>query len=56
MSADEALGLVYVPTGNSTPDYYGGKRRPVDDQYSSSVVALDANSGAVALDLPDDAS
>jgi quinoprotein glucose dehydrogenase len=47
MSADDRLGMVYVPTGNSTPDYYGGKRRPIDDQYSSSVVALDATSGAV---------
>ncbi len=26
MSADEALGLVYVPTGNATPDYWGGHR------------------------------
>jgi quinoprotein glucose dehydrogenase len=46
MSADEALGLVYVPTGNATPDYYGGHRTHLDDQYSSSVVALDAQSGA----------
>ncbi len=47
MSADEALGLVYVPTGNATPDYFGGKRRPFDDRYSSAVVALDAATGAV---------
>ncbi|AEG50910.1 membrane-bound PQQ-dependent dehydrogenase, glucose/quinate/shikimate family [Sphingobium chlorophenolicum L-1] len=45
MSADEALGLVYAPTGNSVPDYYGGNRRPFDDQYSTSVVALDAATG-----------
>jgi quinoprotein glucose dehydrogenase len=47
MSADEELGLVYAPTGNSTPDYVGEHRRPFDEQYSSSVVALDADSGAV---------
>jgi quinoprotein glucose dehydrogenase len=47
MSADDALGLVYVPTGNSVPDYYGGMRRPFDDRYSSSVLALDAETGAV---------
>jgi quinoprotein glucose dehydrogenase len=47
ISADEALGLVYLPTGNSVPDWYGGQRRPFDDKYSSSVVALDATSGAV---------
>jgi quinoprotein glucose dehydrogenase len=47
MSADETLGLVYVPTGNSTPDFYGAQRRPFDDQYSSSVIALDADTGVV---------
>jgi quinoprotein glucose dehydrogenase len=45
MSADEALGLVYVPTGNATPDYHGGHRSPEMDKYSSSVVALDVASG-----------
>jgi quinoprotein glucose dehydrogenase len=47
MSADEQLGLVYVPTGNATPDYYGGRRRPFDDKYSSSVLALDAATGTL---------
>ncbi len=47
MSADETLGLVYAPTGNATPDYYGAQRRPFDDKYSSSVVALDAGTGQV---------
>ena len=47
MSTDDALGLVYVPTGNATPDYYGGHRTANDDRFSSSVVALDAESGAV---------
>lgn len=47
ISADEGLGLVYLPTGNAVPDWYGGKRRPFDDEYSSSVVALDAETGAV---------
>ena len=47
MSADEQLGLVYFPTGNATPDYYGAQRRPFDDQYSSSVVAVDAETGQV---------
>ncbi len=45
MSMDERLGLVYAPTGNATPDYYGGRRRPFDDKYSSAVVALDATTG-----------
>jgi len=45
MSADPALGLVYVPMGNATPDYYGGQRTPAMDTYSSAVVALDAATG-----------
>jgi quinoprotein glucose dehydrogenase len=47
MSADETLGLVYVPTGNATPDYYGAQRRPFDDRYSSSVLAIEADTGKV---------
>lgn len=47
ISVDEALGHVYVPTGNSSPDYYGGHREQHLDHYSSSVVALDAASGEV---------
>ena len=46
-SADEALGLVYVPTGNPPPDYYGGNRSKALDQYGSSVVALEAATGKV---------
>lgn len=45
MSVDEQLGLVYAPTGNATPDYYGGRRRPFDETYSSAVVAIDAATG-----------
>jgi quinoprotein glucose dehydrogenase len=45
MSADEELGLVYVPTGNATPDYFGAFRTPNDEKYSSSVVALNAETG-----------
>lgn len=45
MSADDALGMVYVPTGNATPDYWGGRRSPASEKYASSVVALDAETG-----------
>ncbi len=44
-SADESLGLIYLPTGNATPDYFGGHRSDVMDTYSSSVVALDTRTG-----------
>jgi membrane-bound PQQ-dependent dehydrogenase (glucose/quinate/shikimate family) len=45
MSADDELGLVYVPTGNATPDYFGGHRTEVMDKFASSVVAIDAKTG-----------
>jgi quinate dehydrogenase (quinone) len=45
MSYDADLGMVYLPTGNATPDFFGGERRPGDDKYSSSVVALNVSSG-----------
>lgn len=45
ISADEQLGLVYLPMGNATPDNFGGLRRPGDDLVSSSVIALDAETG-----------
>jgi quinoprotein glucose dehydrogenase len=47
MSADEKLGVLFVPTGNATPDYFGAQRSREMDQYSSSVVALDADTGEV---------
>ncbi len=46
-STDEELGLVYVPTGNATPDYFGGHRSEAMERYASSVVALDAATGRV---------
>ncbi|MHA3791147.1 membrane-bound PQQ-dependent dehydrogenase, glucose/quinate/shikimate family [Sphingomonas sp. YL-JM2C] len=45
MAYDDALGLVYVPMGNATPDYFGAQRRPFDDEISSAVVALDVETG-----------
>lgn len=46
MSGDDALGLVYVPTGNATPDYWGAHRSPGSEKYASSVIALDSRTGA----------
>jgi quinoprotein glucose dehydrogenase len=44
-TADPALGMVYLPMGNATPDYFGGQRRPFDDTYASAIVALDIETG-----------
>jgi quinoprotein glucose dehydrogenase len=46
ISADEARDLVFLPTGNTSPDYYGGERRG-SDYYSSSIVALRGTTGKV---------
>jgi len=46
MSGDEARRLVFVPTGNPSPDSFGGLRGG-SDFYGSSTVALDADSGEV---------
>ncbi|HLG86851.1 MAG TPA: pyrroloquinoline quinone-dependent dehydrogenase [Alphaproteobacteria bacterium] len=47
LSADPKEGVVYVPTGNPSPDHYGGKERGDMDYYGSSIVALDLHTGAV---------
>jgi len=46
ISADAKRDLVFLPTGNTSPDYYGGQRNEID-YYSSSVVALRASTGKV---------
>ena len=42
---DPDLGLVYLPTGNATPAYWGSHRSMAAEAYGSSVVAVDVNTG-----------
>ena len=44
--ADTARGLVFVPTGSPSPDYFGGERLG-DNRYANSIVALRAATGEV---------
>lgn len=44
-SVDERFGLVFLPTGNPSPDHWGGKRSAAMEKYGSSVVALDLATG-----------
>jgi quinoprotein glucose dehydrogenase len=44
MSADPALGYVYLPVEAPTGDFYGG-HRPGDNLFSQSLVCLDARTG-----------
>jgi glucose dehydrogenase len=44
MSVDEARGLVFLPLGSASYDFYGGDR-PGANLYANSLVALDAATG-----------
>jgi quinoprotein glucose dehydrogenase len=44
LSVDPKEDLVFIPTGSSAPDYYGGIRKG-DDKWANSVVALRASTG-----------
>ena len=46
LSVDSARGLVFIPTGSASPDFFGGER-PGNNLFSNCVVALDAATGAV---------
>ncbi len=46
--ADEELGYVYLPLGNSAVDYYGGNRSDAENEFSSSLVAIDVTTGKPA--------
>ena len=45
---DEKLGLVYLPLGNSSVDYYGGNRSDAENEWATSLVALDVTTGKPA--------
>jgi quinoprotein glucose dehydrogenase len=47
-SGDEQLGLVYLPMGNAAADYWSGLRRPEENKYATSLVALDVTTGKPA--------
>ncbi len=44
LSVDAERGLVFVPTGSASPDYWGGTRKG-DNRWANSVVALQAATG-----------
>lgn len=47
-SGDEALGLVYLPMGNSSSDYWSRDRSAEENQYATALVALDVTTGQPA--------
>ena len=44
MSADQERGIVYLPIGTPTNDFYGG-HRPGDNLFAESLVAIEAKTG-----------
>lgn len=44
MSADDELGIAYIPIGTPTNDWYGGLRKG-DNLFAESLVAVDVNTG-----------
>ena len=50
MTADEQLGLLYLPISGPASNYYGGDR-PGDNLFGNSIVAIDGNTGAVQVAL-----
>jgi quinoprotein glucose dehydrogenase len=46
MSVDPARGLLFVPTGSASPDFYGGERLG-PNRHANSLVALDATTGKI---------
>ncbi len=44
MALDERRGIVYVPTGSASPDFYGGVRKG-SNFFANSIIALDAATG-----------
>jgi quinoprotein glucose dehydrogenase len=45
LAYDAAADVVYVPTGNATPDIWGGHRTPLMERYASAIVALNGSTG-----------
>jgi quinoprotein glucose dehydrogenase len=44
MTVDPARGVVYIPTGSASPDFYGGQRLG-DNRFANSLLALEAQTG-----------
>jgi quinoprotein glucose dehydrogenase len=45
LAYDAKTDVVYIPTGNPTPDIWGGNRTKVMERYASSILALNASTG-----------
>ena len=48
ISVDESRGLVFLGTSSPSPDYFGGLRGDMEEDYANSLVALKGATGEVA--------
>ncbi|MFN3936905.1 MAG: pyrroloquinoline quinone-dependent dehydrogenase [Gemmobacter sp.] len=51
ISGDPVAGIVYVGTGNSGNDHFGGTRTEAEDRFTSAVVAIDLATGETLWDF-----
>ena len=45
ITGDPQNHIIYLPTGNATPDYYGNHRPTYSNKYSGAIVALNSQTG-----------
>lgn len=50
ISGDPQAGIVYLGTGNSANDHFGGTRTPDEDRFTAAVVAVDLATGETIWD------
>lgn len=51
ISGDPDAGMVYIATGNSANDHWGGTRSTEEDRFTAAVVAIDMDSGETVWDF-----
>lgn len=51
ISGDPEAGIVYIGTGNSANDHWGGTRTPEEDRFTAAVVAIDMATGETVWDF-----
>lgn len=51
ISGDAEAGIVYVGTGNSANDHWGGTRTAEEDRFTAAIVAIDLTTGETIWDF-----
>ncbi|MDM7459650.1 MAG: PQQ-binding-like beta-propeller repeat protein, partial [Paracoccus sp. (in: a-proteobacteria)] len=51
ISGDPRAGLVYIGTGNSANDHWGGSRTEEEDRFTAAIVAIDLETGETVWDF-----